>query len=395
MNTEKRLWFIRTLQSLPASATGVGVIEAVQKPRGVNIKILLIIFGIAVGIVACSIGQPKITGCEPVGDIRPVCDMQTPEDIAALEDGRHLLLAHFGGMTEATGSLGLFDTQSEKLIKLFPLAPSISSSQQKAWGESDCQPPAPDIFSPHGTHLGQLSSGRWRYLVGNHGREAVEMFEVLGQGGNTTLAWRGCVPAAQETFMNDVVGLSNGDIIFSRMFHKNGLIENLQSFVGFNTGDLWRWNRETGLRILPGTEARQPNGIEISADERYLFANMYLNQQVWKVDAETGETIATAPIANADNSAWGSDGRLWVVTHSGSILETVDCFRSQAAPCSAQFTIVALDPDTMAIEDIFTHRGPPMGAATIAVPQNGRVYMGSFVGDRLISIPDFVYTEPR
>jgi hypothetical protein len=339
-------------------------------------------------LVACSNDQPEIIGCEPVGDIRPVCGMQTPEDIAALPDGRHLLLAHFGGMTHATGSLGLFDTRSEKLTQLFPLA-SAMSSQQKAWGESDCPAPALDTFSPHGTHLGQLSDGRWRYLVVNHSREAVEMFEVLGQGANTTLTWRGCVPAAEETFMNDVVGLSNGDLIFTRMFHEGGLIENLQSFVGFNTGDLWRWNRETGLRILPGTEARQPNGIEISADQRYVFANMYINQEVWKVDAETGETVAIAPIANADNSAWGSDGRLWVVTHSGTIIETVGCFRSQATPCGAQFTIVALEPDTMAIEALFTHRGAPMGAATVAVPQNGRIYMGSFVGDRLISIADF------
>jgi hypothetical protein len=43
----------------------------------------------------------------------------------------------------------------------------------------------------------------------------------------------------------------------------------------------------------------------------------------------------------------------------------------------------------MAAESVFTHRGPPMGAATVAVPQNGRVYMGSFTGDRLVSVPDF------
>ncbi len=352
-------------------------------------RMIVVSLGVLICVTACGDDHPKITGCEPVGDIRPVCEMQSPEDIAALEDGRHLLLAHFGGMTEATGSLGLFDTESERLTRLFPLASAIPRSAEAAWGESNCQPPPQDNFSPHGTHLGQLSNGRWRYLVVNHGREAVEMFEVLGHGADTTLAWRGCVPAADETFMNDVVGLSNGDLIFTRMFHEGGLIENLQSLVGFNTGDLWRWNKDTGLRILPGTEARQPNGIEISADERYVFANMYINQEVWKIDAQTGETVATALIANADNSAWGSDGRLWVVTHSGSLMETIGCFESQVTPCSAQFTIVALDPNTMATENIFTHRGAPMGAATVAVPQNGRVYMGSFVGDRLISAPDF------
>jgi len=30
-----------------------------------------------------------------------------------------------------------------------------------------------------------------------------------------------------------------------------------------------------------------------------------------------------------------------------------------------------------------------MGAATVAVAQGGRVYMGSFAGDRMISVPGF------
>jgi hypothetical protein len=35
-----------------------------------------------------------------------------------------------------------------------------------------------------------------------------------------------------------------------------------------------------------------------------------------------------------------------------------------------------------------------MGAATVAVPQAGRVYMGSFVGDRLMSAADFLPPGP-
>jgi hypothetical protein len=343
-------------------------------------------------LAACGADQPEIRGCEPVGEIRPVCNMQTPEDIAALPDGRHLLLAHFGGMHDARGSLGLFDTETEALKPLYPAGSAGADAADPAWGDAGCQ--APEEFSPHGTHLHQLLDGRWRYLVVNHGgRESVELFELLGTGADSTLAWRGCVLAAPDTFINDVVGLPGGDLIFTRMFHRGGLLENLQSLVGFNTGDLWRWNREKGLWVLPDTGARQPNGLEISADGRYVFANMYIDKRVWKVDAETGEVVATAAVAHADNSAWGSDGRLWVVTHTGGILQTAACFRRQERPCSAPFEIIAVDPDSMVTESVFTHSGAPMGAATIAVPQGGRVYMGSFVGDRLISVPDF--SEPE
>ncbi|RLQ22626.1 hypothetical protein DWB85_06495 [Seongchinamella sediminis] len=340
---------------------------------------------------ACVDDAMHITGCAPLGDIVPVCGMQTPEDIAALPDGRHLLLANFGGMHDGTGSLSLFDTESQGLTPLFPPADGRIDSGDPLWGEAGCEPPPLAEFSPHGTHLHQLADGRWRYLVVNHGgREAIEMFELLGRGEQSRLAWRGCVPAGPDTFMNDVVGLASGELVFTRMYHHGGgRLELLLSLLGRNTGDLWRWSRERGLRVIPGTEANQPNGIEISADEQYVFANMYMTGEVWKVDIDTAEVVATAPVASGDNSAWGSDGRLWVVTHTDSLPNLLSCFDHQAQPCGAGFAVVALDPDTMAWETVFEHRGAPMGAATVAVPQNGRVYMGSFVGDRLISVADF------
>ncbi len=341
---------------------------------------------------ACGGAESDIVGCEPVGDIRPVCSMQTPEDMAALPDDRHLLLAHFGGMHDARGSLGLFDTTTEELTPLYAGRTADGDSDSGPWGDPDCQ--AEQEFSPHGTHLGQLADGSWRYLVVNHGgRESIDMFEVLGQGADSRLAWRGCMLAPPDTVINDVVGLSGGDLVYSRMFHHGGLWENLQSIIGFDTGELWRWSQKGGARILPGTAARQPNGLELSADERHVFANMYVNKELWKIDVDTGELVATAPVAHADNSAWGSDGRLWVVTHTGGIMKTAACFSRQESPCSAPFAIIAVDPETLAMESVFEHGGAPMGAATIAVPVAGRVYMGSFVGDRLISVPDF--TRPR
>lgn len=345
-------------------------------------------------VSACASDMPPIVGCETVGDIKPVCNMQTPEDIAALPDAQHLLLANFGGMHNGTGSISLFDTRTEEVRVLFPQKNATIDTITTTWGDADCPPPALDVFSPHGTHLRRLDGGAWRYLVVNHGgRESIEMFEVTLAGANTSVAWRGCVLAAQDTFMNDVVGLANGDLVFSRMFHHGGDFEMFKSIVGIDTGDLWRWNKTTGLRILPGTDAAQPNGLELSPDGRYVFANMYMEGEVWKVDADTGEIVAVGNVANGDNSAWGSDGRLWVTTHTAGITDMLSCFEFQDKPCGAAFEIVAMDPHTMEAEVVFAHAGAPMGAATVAVPQNGRVYMGSFVGDRLISVPDFTGKE--
>ena len=349
--------------------------------------LVLLVFNLA----GCVDDEMRISGCEQVGDIRPICGMKAPEDIAALPDGRHLLFSNFGGMHDGTGHHSLFDTQSEVSTRLFPPTSGEIEPTDVDWGEKGCEPPPLASYSPHGTHLHQLADGRWRYLVINHGgRETVEMFEVLGEGADTRLAWRGCVPAAEDTFMNDVVGLADGDLIFTRMFHNAGLLEQALGAMGKTTGELWRWNRGTGLRILPGTEAAQPNGIEIAADEKHVFANMYFEEEVWKIDAGTGEVLGKAQVGSGgDNSAWGSDGRLWVVTHPEGLFNLLSCFDYQDQPCGARFRIVAVDPDTLATETLFEHRGAPMGAATVAVPQGGKVWIGSFVGDRLVVVPDF------
>ena len=339
---------------------------------------------------ACGIELPPIVGCEAVGEIKPVCGMQTPEDIAALPDDQFLLLSNFSGMSHGTGTIGLFDTRSDSLVQLFPALDGTGLESQAGWGESSCPPPDSSVFRPHGTHLHQLDDGRWRYLVVNHGgRESIELFELLPAGAESELLWRGCVLPTADTVMNDVVGLDNGDIVFTRMFHEMAEGVNLKSLLRMDTGDIWRWSAGGGLRLLPGTDASMPNGIEISADNRYVFANMYFEEEVWKIDADTGEVVGKATAAFADNSAWGSDGRLWIASHSGGLLELSVCLKSQVEPCAASFEIIALDPESMATELVFAHRGPPMGAATVAVPLGGRVYLGSFVGDRLVSVPDF------
>ena len=342
---------------------------------------------------ACSASTPDIVGCEPVGDITPYCDMQTPEDIAALPDGRHLLLAHFGHMGESTGSISLWDTQTETMTSLFPTEGSKPEVAGETWGEASCTQPPDTSFGPHGTHLHQLDDGRWRYLVVNHGdREAVELFELRMDGATPSLQWRGCVVASADTMMNDVVGLGNGDLVYSRMFRPGDSLALAKSLFKIDTGELWRWRRASGLEPLDNTAAAYPNGLEISADNRYVFANMYMEKEVWKVRLEDAQVVARYPVTNADNSHWGSDGRLWIASHTMGVADILGCFSNPSSPCPGSFAIVALDTETGGTKTVFEHEGAPMGAGTVAVPQGGKVYLGSFVGDRMIAVPDF--TQP-
>jgi hypothetical protein len=244
-------------------------------------------------------------------------------------------------------------------------------------------------MSPHGTHLVQLDDGSWRYLVVNHGgREAVELFAVqVPEQGKPSLQWQGCVYPAENTLINDVVGLANGDVIYTRMFHPDDFLGELRGIAGFQSGDVWRWNRNNGLKLLPGTSGALTNGIEISADERYIFINQYMDKAIHKYDLVNEELVATADVPHVDNSAWGPDGRLWLASHKMEIPVYRACTKDHSITCGMAFDVVALDPETMKSRVVFSHQGPPMGAATVATAHRGKVYMGSFLGDRLLIAP--------
>ena len=101
---------------------------------GMGMKLSVLLTAVFLG--ACSSADIHIADCQPLDGLQPVCGMQTPEDIAALDDGRHLLLAHFGGMIGGQGSLSLFDTQTERIKPLFP-SPSVAVDTAAAtWGDA-------------------------------------------------------------------------------------------------------------------------------------------------------------------------------------------------------------------------------------------------------------------
>lgn len=337
---------------------------------------------------ACSVPEGTlITDCEDKGVLHPVCGLQSPEDIAIVPGGEYLLLSELGGMGARAGRIVLFKVEDESWQAIFPLANAVSPADLQ--GDERCTEPPSASMSPHGTHLVQLDDGSWRYLVVNHGeREAVELFSLVSShNGAPELHWQGCVFPAENTVMNDVVGLADGDVIYTRMFHPDNFMGELRGMLGFTSGDVWRWNKDAGLRLLPGTEGALTNGIELSPDGRFIFINQYMNKEVHKYDLAAETVVGVGQVPNVDNSAWGPDGELWLASQASDVATYTACTKDPTVTCGMGFEIVALDPETMDSRVIFKHQGPPMGAATVATPLGDKVYIGSFLGDRLLVAP--------
>lgn len=340
--------------------------------------------------LAC--GEPAITDCVEAAGVRPVCGFHNPEDLAALPDGRRLIVSQFGGGPmdgSATGNLALFDTATESLRILFPPAAGAAaqSTAGEDWGDPSCPGPPGAGFSPHGIDLARRPDGALSLLAVNHGgREAVEMFEVTDADGDVAVHWRGCAVAPDPALLNDVVHLPGGGFAVARMMDKDAQMSGmLRSMLGMETGHVYEWQAATGLRALPGTEGPMPNGIEVSADGRSLYINLYGASEVRRVERPGGALLGSASVKHPDNSTWAPDGRLLVASHTGGVGEQLACMRHEPkTACSLAFEIVALDPETLEKQIVFAHEGPPMGGATVAVDLGGELWMGSFASDRLI-----------
>jgi len=346
--------------------------------------------GLLIGILfaaGCGESPTPILGCDAGDGIEPDCRFQNPEDLVVAPLGGRLLVSQMGQMDgSVSGDIAQY-TPGGSIDVIFPGAVLLDD---RSWGAADCPPPDLEAFSPHGIDLLHREDGRWMLLVVNHGlRESVEFFEVADDGEAVSLTWRGCAIGPEQAAFNDVVGTTDGGFYVSQMMPSDSQTTSLLKGVllGSDTGFVYGWDRDAGFGRVPGTDGPFPNGVELSADESWLYVNMYLGGEVRKIDLANGQVGAIAEVASPDNSTWSSDGVLLVASHVDGILELTACQELPEGSCGFGFKIVALDPNDLSARTLFEHRGAPMGGATVAREMDGDLYLGTFAGDRVARVP--------
>jgi hypothetical protein len=359
-------------------------------------KYLLLTWLLAV-ITACSQHLTPVTSCETVDNLKPICRFTNPEDIELLPDNRTLLVSQMGNMegTKA-GNLVSFDTMTQAITTQFPVTIPTAVDVGGNWGMKNCPGMPGSEFAPHGISLKQRDDGRWQLAVINHGnRESVEMFEVLPANGEFTLAWRGCVVPPAGTYMNDVALLKNGGFVASHMFDKRepkvlGMSLGIwKTQLHMNTGYALEWQpaQADHFRILDDSHGPFINGILVSADDKTVYESVYAGNEIRKLDRASGKQLGSVHIQQVDNMAWDLSGKILAASHTGRALDQKDCLDHPGETCGFEFTIVHIDPDTLATRDILKHQGAPMGAATVAKQAGNNIYLGSFSGDRIVKTP--------
>ena len=359
--------------------------------RRAGLAVLLLSLG------ACT--TPDILDCRAANGLTPDCRFQNPEDFAKSPSGIALIISEMGqgSLESRAGRLVAYVPNAEigrgDIRVLWPRTsmPSMVTSlasDAAALGDPSCPALGNARFVPHGINARRLDDGRNVLFVVNHGdRESIEIFEIFDDGREITLESRGCVLAPPDATTNDVVVLSDGSFRVSDSFRRseNTIVSGLRMRYGSHRpGFAWEWRPGRGYSRIAGSETAYANGIESSPDGRFVYLNGYFENALIKVDTETGQRVGEVSVSGPDNVTWTDDERLLVASHHAGTFDLLKCLGIDRGNCGFRFQIVEVNPETLASRVLLDQQGPPIGAVTVALPFQGRLYLGTFAGDRIV-----------
>lgn len=346
---------------------------------------VLLALGLASGVAQHLQSQtpPPLIACGNHGDIAVYCGARQPEDLELAPDGKFLIATEYVDQGRGGASGGgplLFDLAKKTFSRM-----NQTAHADKSWGDRACPGPIGEALVSHGSSLARRRDGRWALYVVNHGsRQSIEMYELKPSAGSWALVWHGCEIAKHD--YNDVAILPDGGFVgtypTSLASGNNG-----RAAAGGSTGYVARWTPGAGESEVPGTRMRLPNGVVVSADGRYMYVNEFGARLVRKFDLRDGTEGGSVKVDFLpDNLTWTGEGLLLVAGIKGARGE---CPEGSGRLCIDGFGVAEIDPSTMQARTIFDSAtvGPLMSGVSVALAVDRSVYLGAFLGDRVVRIP--------
>ena len=146
---------------------------------------------------------------------------------------------------------------------------------------------------------------------------------------------------------------------------------------GQNNREVWEWHTSTGWKIVPGSEAAGPNGLEISKDGKWLYIGGWGSQSFIRLSrGQTPVKRDSVPVGfRLDNLRWAPDGALLAAGQGGT------------AP-SQTSNVVKVNPATLKFQELVRHPNiDGFGVTTVAIQVAKELWLGSVRGDRIAIFP--------
>jgi hypothetical protein len=344
--------------------------------------------GFAVVVGACAARLPQAQPCDPASGWRPLCGLQNPEDVIALPEGGRLLASELRRPGDPPGAIVAFTLDGEGTITVVgPSAPAERLEDALLANVAvGCPGPLPaDGLEPHGMELVVEGAPPWVLLVVNHGtRESVEVYDVTPGDGPPRLRWIGCVPLPEGFAANDVAALPDGAFMVTAAKARgvDYALAFVRMMLGIPAGDVLAWSAAHGWRHVEGSQAGLPNGIAAAGDR--LFVADWSGSRLVRIERSTGRRNELALPHHPDNLSWSADGRLLVAGQLGSVRHAMGCLDAAVRSCGQPWSVLAVDPDTLAVEAIAAGDGREFGAAWAATQVGDVLVVGTWAGDRVL-----------
>ena len=329
-------------------------------------------------MTGCS-GPTPIENCESSTDIHVICNLAKPEDLAALPGTPWVLISELGNGPDP-GHVVALRPADERLVRLHAADPDIAPESTFP----RCGPP-PSSLKPRGFHLSTDPAGGAHLLIVNVVDEArIERYQVTA-GDVPELHWEGCVAVPEDITPNDVAAIPDGGFVVSHMYTppRTRLLE-ARLLLRLDTGYVMRWHPRDGWQKIAGTDAALPNGVETDPVTGRVFMAATHGQNLTVVDPDGGNRKLGGLPVQTDNLTWAPDGRLLAVGHTGiPIFGTRACREMGSTSCAFPFAVAAIDPATLAVETIYAHSDGLIPGPSVALIDDGQLYLGTFFGDRI------------
>ncbi|NBC36144.1 hypothetical protein GTZ99_06185 [Novosphingobium sp. FSY-8] len=334
------------------------------------------VLGMAGGIAAtwAAPAMARPADCAVAQGMGFVCGTGAVEDLAVLPGGRWLIGGNLNIGSPAR--LRLIDGRTRALRDM-PVTVA-------GGGNSGCAPPDVTRWSMSGLAVAAMGVGRFRLFVTNHGdRHAVEVLDGRMDRAGVTLAWRDCVAMPAGALANAVAAVSP-DAFYVTSFHDP---DDVQAWAGMArgepTGSVWLWQAGKGLRQVKAGPISGANGVELSADRRWLYVSGWGERAIWALDLRHGMRRRIAVDFLPDNiHLIGND-----LLVAGQVADPA-AIGACGAQCPQPWRVVRLNPRTGRQRVLARGQGSGLvNYACGAVAQGRRVWITLRGDDRVGHIP--------
>lgn len=325
--------------------------------------------------------------CPPEGALAYICGLRNAEDIVPVGGTRWLLassISPLGAPEVGPGRLYLIDSEAKTAGELFPGDDPAFRHDTAMY--PDCPGPMNlEAFDTHGLAIRETSPGTFRVYSVSHGeRESIEAFELDASGDEPAITWVGCVLVPERMWANSVAILADGGFVTTKFWDPTDPDGTAPIFAGEVSGAVYEWRPGGEVTQIPGTELSGPNGVALSADDRFMFVAAFGGHEVVRFDRTASpptKASVSLPIS-PDNLRWTENDLL--LTVGDNVTPPEECAEP---PCETGWTVIGVDPSTMAASAVAGADGEAtLQNASAALQVGDEIWIGTYGGDRVAYI---------